>query len=79
MCGILYPAAMAGAMVLFRHLAGSAGATMSLINISITCISSLVISFFNTSSAMPLLFTFVILLCLNLIIYKCVLKTHAKT
>jgi MFS transporter, DHA1 family, multidrug resistance protein len=72
--GLLYPAAMAAAMLLFRHLAASAGATMSLVNISITCTSSLIISFFSAASAMPLVCAYVILLTFSLVIYKLALK-----
>lgn len=68
-CGVLYPASMAAAMLLFRHLAASAAAMMSLVNITITCTSSLLMSFFDASSAMPLIYAYVILLLLAVITY----------
>lgn len=52
--GLIYPAAMGKGLALFRHLAGSGAAVMSLVTMSITSLSAFVMSFVTASSLIPI-------------------------
>ena len=68
-CGIIYPAAMGNGLSLFRHLAGSGSAVMNLINILITSLTALIMSFLHADSAVPLNLINFILMALAAVVY----------
>lgn len=53
-CGIIYPTGMGKGLSLFRHLAGSGSAVMNLINILITSLTALIMSFLHVENVIPI-------------------------
>lgn len=53
-CGIVYPSCMGKSISLFRHIAGSGSAIISMINLTITSMTAFLMSFVNAGSAIPL-------------------------
>lgn len=74
-CGIMYPAASANALAVFRHLAGSAASTMSFINISITTITAFSMSLLNVRTAVFLCFLYLIFLLVCSVLYRSLIQT----
>jgi DHA1 family bicyclomycin/chloramphenicol resistance-like MFS transporter len=77
-CGIIYPAALGKGLSLFRHLAGSGAAVMNLINILITSITALIMSFLHADSAIPLTFIYLTLMLLATVTFYLLIKTQNK-
>ncbi len=61
-CGFLFPMSMGKGMSLFRHIAGTASATMYLINMLITSVCGLLVSFINVQSVVSLIWMYLLLL-----------------
>lgn len=61
--GILFPTGIAKTSSLFRNIAGSSNALIGLINMLITSIAGVIMSFVHTSSALPLALAYGFLLC----------------
>lgn len=68
-CGFIFPMSMGKGISLFRHIAGTASATMYLINIFITSLTSFLVSFLNVQSVIPLIWIFFVLLLIAVFIY----------
>lgn len=68
-CGFLFPMSMGKGLSLFRHIAGTAAATMYLINVLMTSLSSFILSFINIQSAIPLIWTYLLLISICVITY----------
>ena len=64
--GIVFPASLGKGMTFFRHIAGTASASMYLVNILITALVSFVLGFMHVHSAIVLLGSF---LCLVLLAF----------
>jgi Bcr/CflA subfamily drug resistance transporter len=67
--GFIFPMAMGKGLSLFRHIAATATATMSLINILMTSLISFFVSFINIQSAIPMMLIYAVLLLISVIIY----------
>lgn len=67
--GSTFPMSMGKGMSFFRHIAGTATATMYLINILITSLASFLIGFINVHSALPIMWVDVSLLLICLGVY----------
>lgn len=68
-CGLLYPSGMLKGVSLFRHLVGSASAMMNLINVLITSLAALCMSFVNASTALPLAWMYFLLIFISTVSY----------
>src|SRR5579872_1362581 len=68
-CGIIYPTAMGKGISFFRHLAGSASATMNLISISITSITAFVMSFIHADNVLIIAYIYFGLMALASVVY----------
>ena len=68
-CGFLFPMSMGKGLSLFRHIAGTATATMYLINILITSLTSFILSFIDIKSAVPMMWTYLCLISICIMIY----------
>jgi len=68
-CGIIYPTAMGKGISLFRHLAGSASATMNLISISITSMTAFIMSFIHANSMLIIAYIYLGLMTLASMVY----------
>lgn len=68
-CGFIFPMSMGKGISLFRHIAGTASATMYLINILITSLASFSVSFLAVHSAVPLMLIYFSLLIIATLIY----------
>jgi MFS transporter, DHA1 family, multidrug resistance protein len=73
-CGILYPTAMGKGLSLFRHLAGSASATMNLISISITSITAFVMSFIQANDVLIVAYIYLGLMILASMVYYLLIR-----
>lgn len=60
-CGFIFPLSMGKGLALFRHIAGTASATMYLINILITSLTAFLVSFINLQNAIPLMWIYFLL------------------
>jgi Na+/melibiose symporter-like transporter len=74
-CGIIYPTAMGKGLSLFRHLAGSASATMNLISISITSMIAFVMSFINADNVLIITYIYLGLMLLASMIYYLLVRS----
>lgn len=61
-CGFLFPMSMGQGLSLFRHIAGTASATMYLVNISLTSLLSLIVSFVTVQSFLSLMSIYLFLM-----------------
>ena len=77
--GFLFPMAMGKGMSLFRHIAGTANATMYLVNILLTSFSSFLISFVTMTTSIPLMWAYFILALITTIIYWWLIRNPYKT
>lgn len=68
-CGFIFPLSMGKGISLFRHIAGTANATMYLINILITSLTAFLISFINVQSTIPMMWIYFLLMLLSVFIY----------
>jgi len=68
-CGFIFPMAMGKGLSFFRHIAGTATATMFLINILITSLVSFLLSFVNVQTNTPLMGVYFLLIALVSFIY----------
>lgn len=68
-CGVIYPTAMGKGLSLFRHLAGSASATMNLISISITSLTAFIMSFIHADSVLTIAYIYLGLMLLASMVY----------
>ncbi len=68
-CGLIYPSAMGKGLSLFRHMAGSGSAVMNLINVLITSLTALIMSFIHIDSAIPLAWIYFFLMAFSVIVY----------
>jgi len=76
-CGFLFPMSMGKGASLFRHIAGAASATMYLINILITSLCSLLVSFINVKSFIPLMSVYLSLIVGCALIYWVIIRKAA--
>ena len=68
-CGFLFPMSTGKGLSLFRHIAGTASATMYLINIMMTSIIAFILSFIDIENAIPMMFTYLLLISICMGIY----------
>lgn len=68
-CGFVFPLAMGKGISVFRHIAGTATATMYLLNVSITSAAAFFTSFIIVQNIISLMWIFVTLLTLCMLIY----------
>lgn len=68
--GFIFPMSMGNGLSFFRHIAGTASATMYLVNILITSLTGFVLSFFTVSTIIPLLLVYLVFMSLCLWIYS---------
>lgn len=73
--GWIFPMSTGKGLSLFRHIAGTASATMYFINILLTSLSAFLISFIKIQTAIPLMWIYFFLMLLSLIIYWSLIKT----
>ncbi len=73
-CGMIFPMSMGKNLSLFRHIAGTAAATMYLINMLITSLTGFVMSFINVHNAISLMWTYFILMLLCVIVYRVIVS-----
>lgn len=76
-CGIIYPTAMGKGISLFRHLAGSASATMNLISISITSMTAFIMSFIHADSMLIIAYIYLGLMALASTVYYFLIRSKA--
>ncbi|MCC2625761.1 MAG: transporter [Burkholderiales bacterium] len=67
--GFIFPLSMGSGMSLFRHIAGSATATMYLINTAITSISAALLSLVHMQTGIPLIWTYLFLTSISALVY----------
>jgi Bcr/CflA subfamily drug resistance transporter len=72
--GIMYPAAMAKGLALFRHMAGSGSAVMNLINVLISTLTAFMMSFIYAGNATSIAWMYVLLMSLNSFCYWFVIR-----
>lgn len=68
--GFIFPLSMGKGLLLFRHIAGTATATMFLINILITSLLGFAVSFINVESAVPLMWVYFLLTLTSVLVYR---------
>jgi DHA1 family bicyclomycin/chloramphenicol resistance-like MFS transporter len=68
-CGFLFPMSMGKGLSLFRHIAGTATATMYLINIMMTSIIAFILSFIDVGNAIPMMLTYLLLISICMGVY----------
>ncbi len=68
-CGFMFPLSMGKGMSLFRHISGTATASMYLVNMAITSLSSFLVSFIHAKTVFPILVIYSVLLLITLGIY----------
>jgi MFS transporter, DHA1 family, multidrug resistance protein len=78
-CGFLFPMSMGKGMSLFRHIAGTASATMYLLNMLITSACGLLVSFINVQSIVPLICVYLLLLLGCVLIYWGIIRPATAT
>ncbi|OGT53588.1 MAG: hypothetical protein A3F17_00145 [Gammaproteobacteria bacterium RIFCSPHIGHO2_12_FULL_41_15] len=76
-CGCLFPTSMGKGISLFRHIAGTASATMYLINILITSLLSLLVSFINVQNFISLISVYFSLIVGCALLYWCIIRKTA--
>ena len=67
--GFIFPLSMGKGLSLFRHIAGTATATMYLINILITSLVGFLVSFMSMQSAVPLMWVYFLLMLISMFVY----------
>lgn len=77
-CGILYPVALSSSLSLFRHLAGTSAAMMTLFNIFITSTTALCLSFVNITNSLPIILTYFMLVVLCGVSYWFLIRGNLK-
>ncbi len=77
-CGFIFPLSMGKGLSLFRHIAGTATATMYLVNILITCQSAFLVSFINIQNLIPLLYVYLFLLLGCVLIYFGMIRNYSN-
>lgn len=75
-CGIMYPTTMGKALSIFRHLAGSASATMNLISMSITSIIAFTISFIHDDNVVIIAYSYLSLMILASMVYYFLIRSQ---
>ncbi len=75
-CGIIFPMSMGKGISLFRHIAGTATATMYFINVLMTSITALILSFVNIHNAIALMWTYFLLISICAVIYWSVINKN---
>lgn len=75
-CGCIFPAAMGSGLSLFRSIAGTAGAIMYLINISISSLVTFLASLIKVDSAIPLVWSYFVLLAVMYTIYLLLVRRY---
>jgi len=73
-CSIVYPAGMGKGLSLFKHLAGSGAAIMNLINMLIAGFTAFLMGYVNDTSAIPLLWSYFIVMICSGVIYFFLLR-----
>lgn len=68
-CGFIFPMSMGKGLSLFRHIAGTATATMYFINILMTSITAFILSFISIQNAIALGFVYVVILFICVVTY----------
>lgn len=76
--GFLFPMSMGKGMSLFKHIAGTASATMYLINILMTSLISMIVSFIPIHSFTPIMSVYVLLIAGCAMIYWKVLCKNSQ-
>ena len=69
-CGVIYPTCMGANMNMFRELAGSAGAIVTLINLFVTTSSGFLSSFISAHSAKPIAYVSTGFILLGWLVYS---------
>lgn len=69
-CGFIFPMSMGKGMSLFRHISGTAAATMYLINMLITSLIGFIVSFIEVKSAIVLMWIYFIVLLMAMWVYR---------
>ncbi|MBY0377958.1 MAG: MFS transporter [Gammaproteobacteria bacterium] len=77
-CGILYPTCMGANMNMFRELAGSAGAIVTLVNLFVTTNSGFLSSFISAHSAKPIAYASTGFILLGWIVYSWATRATVK-
>ncbi len=77
--GCLFPMSSGMGMAHFKHIAGTASAIMYLLNILITSLVSLVLSFINTHSVLSLMIVYTVLLLICSLSYRGLIKGSSRT
>lgn len=72
--GVVFPLSMGKGMSLFSHIAGSATATMYLINTIITSICSALLSFVYMQTAIPLMRIYLFLTFISVLVYRVLIR-----
>lgn len=78
-CGTIYPVAMGKGLALFRHLAGSGSAIMSFVNVIITSLVALIMSFLHTENAIPMNVMYVGLLVIACSVYFLLIRPRTTS
>lgn len=68
--GFIFPMSMGNGMSFFKHIAGTASATMYLINILITSLTGFVLSFLNIATSIPLIWIYLAFITFCLFVYS---------
>lgn len=71
-CGLIYPLSIGKGLSLLRHIAGTATATMYLVNVSITGLTAFLLSFINIQSITAMFWVYFILMIVSGGVYWCV-------
>ncbi|MBS0351744.1 MAG: hypothetical protein JSR33_11285 [Proteobacteria bacterium] len=74
--GFIFPISMGKGISLFRHISGTATATMYLVNILICSITSFFVGLFNVHSLVGLCWFYFILLSLAFVVYWLIVRKH---
>jgi MFS transporter, DHA1 family, multidrug resistance protein len=68
-CGFVFPMSMGKGLSLFRHVAGTATATMFFFNMLITSLMGFLVSFITVKSTIPLMWIYFSLLSMGMLVY----------
>jgi MFS transporter, DHA1 family, multidrug resistance protein len=77
-CGFIFPMSMGKGLSLFRHIAGTATAMMYFINVMITSLASLLVSFIQVKNFISIIIVYLLLIIGCAFIYWCILHKNKK-
>lgn len=75
-CGFVFPMSMGKGLSLFRHVAGTATATMFFFNMLITSVMGFLVSFITVKSTIPLMWIYFVLLSMGMLVYWGWVREH---